>query len=383
MPSFCSLETCKEEIEFLCLERLNFILFLPPISNTKVSLKRSSAHMSVRKAVRAGTWYDGDASRLGRYIEKSLSQAEELIAQETGNSDSARNADGKQVLGIIGPHAGLSYCGATSACAYSRLKDFLYRDTANGRVEGDAVERIFLIGPSHAKYFRGVQFPETSAIETPFGNLRVDTSFQKSVESACKSTGCPTGWMTKKEDEAEHSLELHTPFLSNILMTPPAGKRALSDIQIVPIVVGDMDAELESAFGAALRSFLPKSPSESAANLFCISSDFCHWGSRFRYTHRYDPSTPTIGDSIEKMDRDAMKIIEANDCKAWQSYLRKTENTICGRHAIASFMYATQPEQVGGAPAAKAEFVHYSQSSRVTAPDDSSVSYAAAVLTRQ
>lgn len=38
-------------------------------------------------------------------------------------------------------------------------------------------------------------------------------------------------------------------------------------------------------------------------NLFVISSDFCHWGQRFRYTY-FDESCGSIHKSIEKLDKD-------------------------------------------------------------------------------
>jgi predicted class III extradiol MEMO1 family dioxygenase len=37
-------------------------------------------------------------------------------------------------------------------------------------------------------------------------------------------------------------------------------------------------------------------------NLFVISSDFCHWGSRFRYNY-YDKSAGPIWKSIENLDK--------------------------------------------------------------------------------
>ena len=40
----------------------------------------------------------------------------------------------------------------------------------------------------------------------------------------------------------------------------------------------------EAVFGRTLAPYL-----DDPGNLFVISSDFCHWGSRFRYTH-HDPS---------------------------------------------------------------------------------------------
>ncbi len=248
---------------------------------------------------------------------------------------------------------------------------------------GSAVKRIFLIGPSHAKYFEGAQFPSTKAYATPLGSLTVDTDAQRAMEAQCNQAGCPTGWMSQAEDEAEHSLELHTPFLAHLLHRPPQDQGPLSHISIVPIVVGDMDFIMEGRFGQALRSFFPSQQSGSGVseNLFCISTDFCHWGERFRYTYRFDKDG-CPGDSIERMDREAMRILTANDCTLWRKYMAATQNTICGRHALSSLMQAAV-SPTGGAPLLKTEFLHYSQSNRAANSKDSSVSYASALLSWQ
>lgn len=44
-------------------------------------------------------------------------------------------------------------------------------------------------------------------------------------------------------------------------------------------------------------------------NLFVISSDFCHWGKRFRFTY-YDKCHGEIHQSIEALDKQGMSIIE-------------------------------------------------------------------------
>ncbi len=49
---------------------------------------------------------------------------------------------------------------------------------------------------------------------------------------------------------------------------------------LVPIMVGALSADAESTYGALLSQYL-----HDPANLFVISSDFCHWGTRFNFTH--------------------------------------------------------------------------------------------------
>ncbi len=73
------------------------------------------------------------------------------------------------------------------------------------------------------------------------------------------------------------------------------------------------------------------------SNLFVISSDFCHWGSRFRYQH-YDERHGEIHQSIRELDYAGMGLIEQLDHPAFAAYLKKYGNTICGRHPIGVFL---------------------------------------------
>jgi len=43
--------------------------------------------------------------------------------------------------------------------------------------------------------------------------------------------------------------------------------------------------------------------------VFIVSSDFCHWGQRFRFIHKFDDE-PVIHKSIERLDHQGMKLIE-------------------------------------------------------------------------
>lgn len=66
---------------------------------------------------------------------------------------------------------------------------------------------------------------------------------------------------------------------------------------IIPILVGSLTPEKEALYGQLLAPYLI-----DPQNLFIISSDFCHWGSRFRYTY-YDRSCGPIHSSIENLDK--------------------------------------------------------------------------------
>lgn len=189
------------------------------------------------------------------------------------------------------------------------------------------------------------------------------------------------------DDEAEHSLEMHLPYIYKMLSSQfqPANMPP-----IVPILVGSTSASTEKKFGAILAPYL-----EDPANIFVISSDFCHWGTRFRYTY-YKPSVgppknlrgndaspnmPHIHESISIVDRLCWQAVETGKHDAFLDILEETGNTVCGRHPIGVMMAAVEEWRNKGEARASHgtfRFVRYERSSLVQVPSDSSVSYCSA-----
>jgi AmmeMemoRadiSam system protein B len=251
----------------------------------------------------------------------------------------------KNVTGIIAPHAGYYYSGATAAYAYAGIKPSNFK-------------RVFILGPSHAWHLTTCALPEATEYETPFGNLKVDEQVVKDLRD--------TGLFLKFEmsrDEREHSLEMHMPYIAHVM----AGQ----DFTIVPILVGSTDAKAEKKFGELLASYV-----NDTSNLFVVSSDFCHWGERFGYQPH--DNGEVIHKTISDLDHEGMELIEKLQTENFQEYLQRTQNTICGRHPIAVFMNAlntsTRTQEL--------KFIRYAQSSQVTKVNDSSVSYASAIVTQ-
>ena len=65
---------------------------------------------------------------------------------------------------------------------------------------------------------------------------------------------------------------------------------------VVPILVGSLSPDKEVKYGRIFAKYLA-----DPSNLFIISSDFCHWGQRFRYTE-YDETKGQIHESIKALD---------------------------------------------------------------------------------
>jgi MEMO1 family protein len=169
--------------------------------------------------------------------------------------------------------------------------------------------------------------------------------------------------LSPRADEAEHSLELHMPYLMEVMK----GHK----FSLVSIMVGALTPDGEALYGEILAPYL-----EDPENFFIISSDFCHWGSRFNYVY-YQNSHGDIHQSIEALDHEGMRIIESGDPVAFTKYLSKTGNTICGRHPIGVFLQAASRSDVNH----NIKFTQYDQSHQCLTHRDSSVSYASAAVT--
>jgi predicted class III extradiol MEMO1 family dioxygenase len=68
---------------------------------------------------------------------------------------------------------------------------------------------------------------------------------------------------------------------------------------VVPILVGSPRASEQAEYGRILSPYLG-----DPSNFFVVSSDFCHWGSRFQYQPVLKGYEDAIWKGIETMDRE-------------------------------------------------------------------------------
>lgn len=323
--------------------------------------------MTTRYASHAGSWYSSNRKKLQSELEEWL---------ETVNIEgTVLPVPGARV--IIAPHAGYSYSGETAAWAYKTL-------------DLSKCKRVFLLGPSHAYYLSGCALSKHANYATPLGDLVIDEETVAELQKTGKFDTMSTG-----NDETEHSLEMHLPYIYTMI------SKAFDDPSkyptLVPILVGNTNPRKEQEFGKIIAPYLA-----DPTSVFVVSSDFCHWGTRFSYTYylpqaaiqersskgksldRRDPKpdNPPIYDSINELDKQAMDAIETGKHEAFLQNLSETENTICGRHPIGVVMAAIEVLESEGKASGNAngkfKFVKYARSSEVEDIRDSSVSYASA-----
>ncbi|XP_048480136.1 protein MEMO1-like isoform X1 [Plutella xylostella] len=291
--------------------------------------------MSCRNASHAGSWYTENGTELSRQLDMWLAKADLTHGPARA---------------IIAPHAGYSYCGACAAFAYRQVSPVV-------------VKRIFILGPSHHVRLGGCALSPLDKYRTPLYDLTIDKQIYLELEATRQFE-----WMDVQTDEDEHSIEMMLPYIAKVMEEYKSG------FTIIPILVGSLTNEKQAKYGSILAPYLA-----DPQNLFVISSDFCHWGARFRYQWR--DQRPHIHQSIEWLDKQGMNIIETLDPRAFSSYLDKYNNTICGRHPIAVLLQAVEKLRTQqNAPKMSMKFLKYAQSSQCETMQDSSVSYASASL---
>ena len=156
--------------------------------------------MQVRPAAVAGTFYPSDEGV--------------LRAQLMGFLEAAAGAHGDEPApkALVAPHAGTIYSGPVAASAYVRLRSVR-----------DAVRRVVLLGPAHRVPLRGIAASSARAFATPFGDVALDTALREELLTL------PQVHIDDEAHRLEHSLEVHLPFLQQVL----------GAFQLLPLVVGN------------------------------------------------------------------------------------------------------------------------------------------------
>jgi MEMO1 family protein len=70
------------------------------------------------------------------------------------------------------------------------------------------------------------------------------------------------------------------------------------------VLVGSLSPARQASYGKIFAKYIA-----DPHNLFVISSDFCHWGNRFRFTPHDPHSGKMIHEQIAAMDRQARSCI--------------------------------------------------------------------------
>ncbi|RMG38594.1 MAG: AmmeMemoRadiSam system protein B [Gammaproteobacteria bacterium] len=276
----------------------------------------------VRPPAVAGSWYPADPQRLAAYIDDLLDRA--APPGETKG----------RVFALISPHAGYVFSGEVAAQGFRR-------------VQGQSFRRVVVLGPAHSGGFHGLSIAPVSAYRTPLGDIPLD------AEAIAALRRSPLVGTHAEAHREEHSIEMQLPFLQRALR--PGWK-------LVPILVGRMEAQDYPAAAALLKPLLDD------RTLLVVSSDFTHYGPRYRYRpFPFDERTP---ERLEQLDQGALAAILAHDREGLLRYWEQTGITICGLHPIAILL-----ELIEDRPEIEGTLLKRDTSGRITGDYRTSVSY--------
>jgi MEMO1 family protein len=268
---------------------------------------------TIRKSVIAGSWYPGDPSVLRGDINGYIQNV----------PDRALEGD---IVGLIVPHAGYRYSAQVAAHAYKLIQHKKY-------------DAVILIGPSHRVAFRGVSIYGKGAYETPLGIIPVHAKMADEIKNLSKMIiDFPAAHLQ------EHSLEIQLPFL----------QVALGDFSLIPLVMGDQDAEtcreLADAIGRVARE---------RHVLIVASSDLSHF-------HNYRKA--------KELDDMVLRHIQDDDVEGLLDNLSHDKVEACGGGPMAVMILAAH--KLG---ARRSLLLNYANSGDITGDKNSVVGYASAV----
>lgn len=226
---------------------------------------------AIRQPAVAGSFYPAQPDVLERQLAQFLTEAA---------NDAPASTPPKA---IIGPHAGYIYSGGIAARAYARL--------AAAR---DRIRRVVLIGPSHYVAFRGIAVDASESWAMPGGPVAIDRDAFDLLR------GMPMVGVLDAAHDREHALEVHVPFLQQVL----------GDFRLVPIVTGDAPPEAVAAVIEALWG--------GPETLIVISTDLSHYLD-YAACQQIDQVT---AEAIERFDPDVLTPTHACGSLATRGLLR-------------------------------------------------------------
>ena len=252
---------------------------------------------TIRPAAVAGLFYPGDPRTLTDMVSG-------LLRAAPASSTDAR--------ALIAPHAGYIYSGPVAASAYVQLD-----------ARRQSTRRVLLLGPSHRVAFTGLALSSAEYYATPAGDFAIDTA-------ACRALAAlPQVRVLDAAHAEEHSLEVHLPFL----------RAVLDDFLLVPVVVGDADADEVAEVIDSVWT--------SAETLVVVSSDLSHYLD-YESARRVDGETTR---AIEARARDLrpqqacgcrpinglMKVAEERDLQVTTLDVRNSGDTAGDRSRVVGY----------------------------------------------
>ncbi|MEA3402093.1 MAG: AmmeMemoRadiSam system protein B [Armatimonadota bacterium] len=279
----------------------------------------------VRRPVVAGQFYAGTSTELMRQIEECFTHR-----LGPGALPEVRDEGPRRILGVISPHAGYVFSGATAAHGYDALA-------------ADGMPDVFVVvGLNHGRGGLSSAVQTSGAWETPLGTVPI------AEEVAGEIAGRLPDFSFDPQDMAmEHSLEVQLPFLQYLYE---------EHLMFVPVMMSDQDLDSARAVGRALANALADLDA-----VIIASTDMTH----------YEQAS-----SAKRKDNLLIQRIEALDAEGLVRERQSRGISMCGVGPVAATIIAAT-----ALGATEVESLAYSTSGDVM-PAEQVVGYYSAVIRR-
>jgi len=274
----------------------------------------------IRRSPIAGAWYPANQDVLRSEINEYIDAATPTLLPG-------------EVTGLIAPHAGYFYSGATAGYAYRCVK-------------GNAYDVCVIFSPLHDYMPNKLLTSAHRAYATPLGEVPIN---QELVKMCSVNIEKETGETLQHiANDHEHSLEIQLPFLQVALSAP---------FTLIPIMVRSQEPALLESAAAAITPVLKKHKV-----LLVASTDLSHF-----YTQ---------GEAIQ-LDTSMLQQITAFSPEGVLRAERCGEGFACGAGAVAFMLWT---EKFLGAT--RVTLLHHSTSADASGDSKRVVGYGALAVTR-
>lgn len=254
-----------------------------------------------RKAVVAGMFYEDSFDKLNKQIQ-------DCFKSNLGPGDLPVRRGGKNIFGVISPHASYEYSGPCKAWSYKEIAENKFPST------------FVILGPDHNGYGTYLSLMKEGEWHTPLGAVKINKSLALELLEKCDFLK-----ENALANKFEYCIEVQVPFLQF------ANQDRIKDIQILPIIMNNYDYDMCKKLGDMLTKI-------DKDIVVIASSDFTHYGPGYGYM----PFSDNKKENMKKLDMDAINFINKLDSKGFFEYVEENKATICGYGAIAALIEAAK-----------------------------------------
>ncbi len=235
----------------------------------------------IRQAYYAGSWYPKEPSSLMALVNASIRQVSQASTFQRG----------PYRFGVL-PHAGLLY-------SKSGIAPFFVNSLEN-------VKRMVVISPSHYADIGQDELVSAplSGCETPLGQVKT-----------FNLEGCDATWFSAVQ--AEHALEMVLPFIA---------ERACDAQVALALISRFSSTEAIERTAQILLDDLGEESIADGSTVLLASSDFTHYGPRFRYT----PYRNSASQKVKEDDLSLSHMLCEGNIEQALHFCMQKRSTVCG-----------------------------------------------------